>query len=428
MTPPTDPASPRPALPVPIWSLRLVRWHLVAAQACLAGAVGWVALRPAGPTLSILHPESLACVHLVTLGTIAMAGIGAFHGAQAMVLRAPRPATWVDWFLFGALLLVATGVASHMALGTYSGVSWSAALLLLALVLRLPRLCGAGLAGSGPLALRLGSAAAWLLFAAAIVAGGLLAEQHAHLLLPTDPRLAIVAHAHLALGGFAGTLVAAVGLRLLPMFVPCAPPAQPFAGAAIALLAAGGATVGVGLFVDPARTVGLWLLWAGGATWLLVMAATLVRRRLPRPAGLPPLLPAHALLATAAVQFAAALALGLGLLLGWLDGRWWSAYGSSLLLAFAGLIGGVGQRLVPLAARLHGGRQDAHRPPAPRLAWWAALCWTPGALLLPVALHHGDTAWVRPAAALLLAATLANLALLLRSRAAPRDLVSSAAR
>lgn len=415
------------ALAAPLWSWHLLRWHLVAAQASLFAAAVWTALRPAGVALSIFHPETLACVHLITLGAIATACVGAFHAAQAMVMRSPLRATWVDWFLFAALLLVASGVASHMALDTYSGVSWSAGLLLLALAMRLPRLCGAAWRGPGPRAAGLGSAAAWLLFAFAIVAGGLLAVQHDHPLLPIDLRLAIVAHAHLALGGFAGTLVAAVGARLLPMFLPAAPPPPWLAGGAITLLATGGATVGTSLFVDALRTPGLWLLWFGGALWLASVLTMLLRRRPPQPAEVPALLPAHALLATAGALFAEALSLGLGLLLGRLDGTHWSAYGSCLLLGFASLIGGIGQRLVPLAARLHGGRDNAHFPPHARLAWFAAICWTPGALLLPLALHAASASLVRWPACLLALGAAADLVLLLRSRPTRSDLVSSPA-
>lgn len=398
----------------PAWSSRLLRAHLVLAHASLLLALLWTAGRPAGLLGSVLHPEVLACVHLVTLGSLATSCFGAFHAVLPLAMGTHLPSTWRDWLLLVAVQLTASGVAAHMALGTYGGVSWSALLLLAALALQLPRYVRATRTAKAPWPLRVGVLCAWGNLALAIVLGGTLALQHSHPLLPHDPLHAVFAHAHLALGGFAGTLVAAVGIRLLPMFLPALPVPNALAGGTVLLLGGGGLTAGLGVLVPACLDVGLWLLFGGGVAWLATAAVLLLRRRPPPPPNTPRLLPAHALVGGALASFAAAVALGGALHAHWLDATWWPVYGALLLVGgFGSLVLGIGQRLLSLAARLHAGPASglpAHTMPSNQLAWCTASLWLLGLAQLPFALRAGSPGALRLACALLAIATAADLA------------------
>lgn len=397
------PPAPSPP-PAPRWSLRLFRAHLLLAHLSLFAALAWTALRPEGLAGTALHPDVYACVHLVTLGCLATACVGSFHVVLPLAMATTLPADWRDWLLLTALQLVATGVASHMALGTYSGVSWSAGLLAAALLLQLGRYLGPLRRAKAPAAVRWGSGLAFVDLLLAVLLGGALAIQHLRPLLPNELLASMFAHAHLALGGFVGTLVAAVGIRLLPMFLPALPPPAPLAGLAVAGLGLGGALCGAGALWPPALDPGLWLVFAGGGVWLGSVAAMLLRRRPPRPPAAPELLPAHLLLATAVASFVVALVLGALLHAQWLGPPWWPVYGFCLLIGgFGTLVLGIGQRLMPLAVRMHAGPLstiDAHRLPSRTAAWATAGSWLAGCAVAPFAIAGHSAAGVRIAAGL----------------------------
>lgn len=420
MQPPAPPPAP-PAPPVHppavAWSLPLLRAHLVPAHLSLLAALAWTALRPQGLLGSILHPEVLACVHLVTLGCIATTCIGVFPVVLHLAMGSKLRADWRDWFLLVAVLLTATGVASHMALGTYGGVQWSALLLLVALLLQLPRFVLPVLRAKVPFASKLGNVLAWTNLLLAVCLGGALALQHSRTILPTDPLDAVFAHAHLALGGFAGTLLAAVGLRLLPMFLPAMPPPSWLALVAVLGLGGGGFLAGLGALLPGCLDLGLWLLASGALAFVASVVVMLVRRRPPAPRNLPRVLPAHLLILGAVAGFGAALSVGTGLHLHWLPADWWSTYGAALLLGgFGSMVLGIGQRLWPLAQRLHAGVGNAHQMASPSLAWRTATLWTLGLILLPLGLRSGSPGCTQAAFASLAVAVAADTWNLLRKR------------
>jgi hypothetical protein len=418
--------SPDPAT-VP-WSATLLRGHLIAAHACLLAAVAWMAVRPEAVLASAMHPDVLACVHLVTLGCVTTACLGAFHVVLPLTMRTAVRATAWDWSLLAITQLVAAGVAAHMWLQTYGGVGWSALLLLFALLVQLGRYARPVWRANAPRAMKLGCALAGVNLLAVVALGGGLAVHRSHPWLPHGWLQAITAHVHLALLGFVGTLLAAVGLRLLPMFLPAKPPPAWLATTAVLGLGVGGLACGVGALQGGWLHVGRALLLVGALAWFAGWLSML-RRRLPAPAHLPRRLPAHLLMATGVASAAAAAAIGTCLWAGALTTPAWPLYGSLLLLGvFVSFVLGVGQRLLPLAERLRTGHGDPHRLPGPWLPWLAAGAWTTGIAVLAVSLHLASAAGVRTSMSLLAVAASAGLLLMLRRRAPSAHLVSSARR
>jgi hypothetical protein len=402
------------------WSARLFRWHVLAAHANLLLAFGWTALRPDGLATSPLHPDVLACAHLVTLGCVATTAVGAFHVVQPLAMRQAPRASWRDWFLLVALQLAASGVAAHMALGTYGGVAWSAGLLLAALLPQTVRWQRALRFADAPAALRAGTALALLNLLLAVVLGALLAIDRGRYLFPAGHHAVLVAHAHLALGGFAGTLVAAIGLRLLPMFLPAAPARGPLPWFAVLGLGIGGLVCGtVAPFLPAGIDAGGALLVLGGLAWVWLAPWFLTHRKPPHQ-DLANGDPAHVLLLAGGISFAGALALGTSFLLGdGLDPHWRTAYGVLLLVGgFGSFVLGMGQRLLPLAARVHGGPSKAMGLPGRRAAYVAAIGWAAGLATMVVGVLAGSTAGVGGGAAMLGAAVAVDLVNVLRVRTA----------
>jgi hypothetical protein len=386
--------------------------HLLLAHASLAAALGWTAWRPHGLLASALHPEVLACVHLVTLGCVATACLGVFPAVLRLAMGTPATTGWRDWAVLVAVQATASGVASHMALGTYSGVTWSAILLLVALALQLPRFAAATLRANAPAALRLGVLLAWGNLLLAVLLGGALALHRSHAILPGDYLQTLVAHAHLALAGFAATLVAALGVRLLPMVLPAHPAPAWLSLVAVLGLGLGGVGCAASVLAPSVQPFAHCLLVTGSLAWL-VGVVTMLLRRAPPPAGLSRFLPSHLLVATAALSFVLATVLGVLLRLGTLGPDWWAAYGATLLLGgFGSVVLGIGQRLVPLVARLAGAPVDAHRPGSTPIAWGAASAWSAAALALPWTQRTGSELLLRLTTA---TAALAVLAVALAS-------------
>ena len=75
------------------------------------------------------HPVMFAVVHLVALGWITTAILGATYIVAPLALRMPLPATWVDRAACATMLAGVAGVVAHFGMEEYSGVAWSGVLL-----------------------------------------------------------------------------------------------------------------------------------------------------------------------------------------------------------------------------------------------------------------------------------------------------------
>ena len=340
--------------------------YFVAAHAALLVAMVAAARAP-GVAMTLLHPATAGTVHLVTLGWITGAILGAVYVVGPLALRlrlAPRAVDGV------ALVVYVAGVsrlAAHYWMADYAGLPFSAALVWLAVCVVLGRVWFALRdAPVGP-GVTLCITLACVNFAAAGALGVLLAWNRAAPILHGATPGVLYGHAHLAAVGWATLLAIGFGSRVLPMVLPARPPAD-----RRTLLI--GVSVEIGLLVlVPGLAAGSRWAAAGavpiaaGLGLFVVEAVRMVRRRLPpnRAIRVPWIAPLH--VSAAIVCLAAASALGLMLALGpsGLDvPRLGLTYGVLGLVGFLGqLIAAVFARMLPLFTWYWVGLRRGPSPP-----------------------------------------------------------------
>ena len=358
-------------------------WALLLAD---ARALGTFAAGP-GPLFAALH--------LVTLGVLAMAAIGASLQLLPVATRQPVRAQWAAklawWLLVPGTALFAAGAAAYAVRAMAAGAVAAALALGIYGVLLFANLRGAR-------GMRVVVAHGWAALAclAALAASGLaLVARYEHG-LELDHLALRNAHLVLAAYGFMGLLALGLSNFLLPMLAVAPPPAARRASAVLALAVAGIALALAG-WLRAGALAGL-----AAAVGHVVLIENSLRARLRAPLG-----PSFLLVRASWACLVASLALGalmafdlapagapvlFGLLLvpGW-------------LLTF---LLGVMQRIVPFLASVHalsGGRPLASSLTPPRLlAAHAAL--HVGALALLLAGFHVAGAAAGLAAALAYAA------------------------
>ena len=343
------------------------------------------------------HPRLLALVHVVALGWITLAILGASYQLIPVAIEQPLWSERLARWQLAALVAGIGGMVSHFWTGRWAGLAWAA-----------------GLVGAGALAhvvnvtLTLRSVARWTFTARSLALGlaGLaltvgfgitLAVTHGRDTFPGGVLSAVQAHFHVALFGWIAPMILGVAARVYPMFLLAPEPGG--RGARVQLW-------GLGLGV-PALTAGLLLgrltllvpgaaavaaALAVHATWVIHFA-----RRRKRPAfdsGL-----RFALTGTAYLVPGAAL--GLILALGG-GPRVAIAYAIVALGGWVSLtIVGMMLKIVPFLVWYRVYAPRAGREPVPMLAqlsWPSAECWaygllTGGTLALALAVTTG----VRPA-------------------------------
>ncbi|GAB4141085.1 MAG: hypothetical protein Fur0037_07790 [Planctomycetota bacterium] len=401
------------------WSPVLLAVHVFTGLSFLLLASLAAALRPSA-LLSPSDPWTLAVTHLVTIGFVGTIAIGALHAIGPLALGIRWRASPLDWILLAALALAASGVASHMALDTFADVAWAGSPLLLVLALMAPRWFLGLCLGNAPAVVRFGIGLALFDLCCAVAFGIALAMDRTMPLLPAGHQEAVFAHAHLAGGGFAATLVVSVGLRLLPMFLPAEPARGAIPWIAVLSTGLGGLSAGLpGAFLPRA------LPWSAapiafGLFLFALLAARMVRLPKPPPRDLRRPDPSRFLQILAMAVCPATLAAGLALSLS--DGPSPSLrilYGLSWLLGCLGtLILGMQLRILPLA-RWHQTRRrlpPGAIPPAPNrtwsfaLAWAMATCWVLGLALAALGSWRESPLCLRAGASLLASAAFAALA------------------
>jgi hypothetical protein len=391
---PSSGRGPSPLLPLA---------YLVCATAAFvlaAAGVAWLAPVLAG---HYYHPRLLALTHMVTLGWITLAIMGASYQLIPVVLERPIWSERLARWQLVILAIAVPGMVGHFYLGTWPGLASAAALLAVGVVLYLLNI-GLSLRGfvqwtfTARLVL-LGYAG----LAATTLFGLTLATNHVWPFLPGEFFPTLHAHVQLALLGWVTPMILGVAARVYPMFLLAPAPRGWAARGQVWGLALGvpsvvaGLLLGVpGLLVAGAIAVAAAAL--GHASWVLDMART--RKRPGLDWGL-----RFVLTATAFVV--PAIGLGLALATGALSGaRAALGYAVVVLGGWASLtIAGMMLKIVPFLVwyRAYSPRAGRERVPSlaeissPRLEALAYALLTGGVGLLAVAVLLGDAAWIRVA-------------------------------
>lgn len=329
-------------------SHRIDRWQRLLTRGSMLAAAAHVLARPAALGGAAFDGMVLAAVHWIALGFAVPVAAAAFR--RSLAGGADAPADWRDWTLLLTSVVAASGVASHMALDSYSGAAWSGGLLLLAMALRMPewllQLVAPG-SGGPPLAARCAFAAGWLALPLTAAFGMALAVDRTSPFLPAGHLSALFGHAHLGLGGV--LLLVNVALHL--------PPRGPTTWIAIGATSIGALGLGATRPIDPSLAPPFATLLAAGA---IAFALGLALDRRPH-AG-----PQHVLRRFAAMALTACAAAGLAMTFG--DGP-----GAPLAYGELALLGVGGSLLLAL--------EDVR--------WITAATWIGGVLLLASSAMHG---------------------------------------
>ena len=197
------------------------------ATAATAFVLAALTLPGLGATLAghYYHPRLLALTHVVTLGWITLAIMGASYQLIPVVIERPlfseRLARWQLPGLAAGIL----GMVSHFWMGRWDGLAWAAALVGAGVVAHVMNLALSvrGLARwtftARGIALSLGGLALTVAF------GVTLALTHGARVFPGGALGAVHAHFHLALLGWIAPMILAVGARVYPMFLLAPEPA-----------------------------------------------------------------------------------------------------------------------------------------------------------------------------------------------------------
>lgn len=211
----------RPTLGPSIWvPLR----YLATAQAAFLLAVTWAVFEADALADHYYLSHTFALTHLITLGWISMTIMGAAYQLVPVALEAQlyseRIARWQYWFM----LLGVIGMAAHFWNGHFSGMAWSAGLVLVAALLfvwnmgatlwRLPRW--------GIVAKHVAASVGFLL--ATAIVGNLVALDKVLGFWRGEVLNIVHAHAHLAALGWVTMMIFGVAYRLIPMFALAADP------------------------------------------------------------------------------------------------------------------------------------------------------------------------------------------------------------
>jgi hypothetical protein len=407
-----EPADPRALLP----ARRAPLLYFAFAHACLVTALAALALDPGGLGGFYYHPRLIALVHLVTLGFITSAILGALYLVCPLAFRLPLPEGPWDVTAAFSWMIGVSGIASHFWLDRYSGMAWSGAMALLTPLWVGGRVLAGLRRSPAPIEARLPVAFAILnLYAAGGLGVTLGVNKHSGF-LPFSQLDAVHAHLHLGAVGFALLMVVGAGYRILPMVLPSAMPSGALALTSPLIIQAG--TWGLAaslLFAKPAVPWFATILLAGVALFGSRLVFMLSNRR-PPPSGRPR--PdwnlAHVFQSLASLVVVCGLGAYLALApLSDASLRVAFAYGVLGLLGFfCQLVVGVEARLLPLAAWLQGFARGGYRgmPPSihtvsPRATTaTTVVLWTAGVPSLAAGLMFDAPMWTSIGAGSLAAA------------------------
>ena len=235
-----DDAPPRrPAALALVPPTRLPLCYIGFAHLSLLVALTAVAVDPRAVSGFFYHPRMLGVVHLVTLGWISGSILGWIRVVGPLALRLAVPVTRGDYWACAFVAVGTSGMVSHFWLETYSGMAWSASMVLAGLLHAVARLAGPmrTAAVAGPIKVHLALAGLNLVLAG--TTGVLIGIDKVTDIVPGTALSNVYAHAHLAAVGWASMMVVGVGYRLLPMVLPSAIPQGRALYASAILLEAG---------------------------------------------------------------------------------------------------------------------------------------------------------------------------------------------
>src|SRR5262245_16622282 len=183
------------------------RWvplvYLGFAHASLAIALTVLALRPGELGGFYYHPRLIAVVHLVTLGFLTSAILGALYLVCPLAFRLPLPEGRRDPAAALSWMVGVSGVASHFWLERYPGMAWSGAMALLTPLWLGGRVLAGLRRAPVPLESRLPVALAIVNLYLAGALGVMLGVNKHSPFLPIAQLGGVHAHLHLAAVGFA---------------------------------------------------------------------------------------------------------------------------------------------------------------------------------------------------------------------------------
>ncbi|MGE0452740.1 MAG: hypothetical protein AB7O37_03895 [Vicinamibacteria bacterium] len=392
------------------------------AHLSLALALGTLALRPDSAAGFFYQPRTFALVHLVTLGFVSSAILGALYVVAPLAFRLSLPVGRRDWWAFWLFATGTLGMASHFWIDRPLGMLWAAPLPGLSLAFVSGRVALGLRAARVPWGPKLHLLLAALNVALAAALGFALGLNKVRPFAEIAPFAGVLAHAHLAAVGWGAMTVMGAGLRLFPMLLPAAMPAGR-ATAASAVVTQLGLLGLVGETLASGQASPAWsLVVAVGIGLFLAQVVFMLRRPRPAPAGRARPDPALGHVALALGCLLACLALGPWLSFAAADER---SLALAKLYGVLGLVGfltqlvvGVAIRILPTALWLRSFAEGGYRaqpPPVEELrdrkagALTLAL-WILGLPPLAYGLFADIAPAVRPGAGLLLFATLVNAA------------------
>jgi len=293
------------------------------------------------------QPGVLSLVHMFTLGFITSAMMGVMYRYVPALTRRPVPYPRLASLQFAAYALGVIGMVAHFALGNWTGLWWSAALVLASVIVfalnLLPLLWvgfGRGVAETGMFA-----AICFLLLAASL--GLLMGIEETRGFIFGNLVTTLGGHLTFAAIGWVTLTICAASYRFIPAFILPKKPLPRIALWQVVALAVATLGLGTSLLL---RLPGVWgwsLAAAGALLAYAVIMATLVRsRRMAIDWGL-----GHAL----AGMLWLIVALALGQAVTWFGG--WSAEGAPFAgaLATAALLGWAGNFIIGMSYQLFPG-------------------------------------------------------------------------
>ena len=387
--------------------------YYLTAHAGFAGALVTLIVDPTLPGASFYHPRFVAVVHLLTLAWITGSILGSLSVVAPLALRIPMVVRRTDWMAFAGFVAGVVGMVGHFWIGTYDGMAWSAALVLLPIARAGWLLARGRHHSSAPPAVLLHVALAFFNIFAAAALGMLIGVNRTRGFVTWSPLAAMYAHAHLAAIGWAVMLVIGLSYRLIPMMLPAAMPTGRSLALSAILLESGLVVIFVALLTNSAWLLAGAILVVAGIAAFVVQLRGALTHKLPRPPALPKR--DWSTWQTHAAFFWLLVTLVLGLVLST------NAGGDSRLLMMwiygvAGLVGFVGQIIPGIAGRLFplyawyrafakkGAPPDrsAHALPTPRFARPVFIAWMLGVPLLAWGLAVSGHGLIRTGAASLL--------------------------